>query len=128
MKMLQNRAVIQEALSSKSLVEHLEEAPRKIIDFMTAISKNYMSQMLAVVKSYWPQHNLAPVAKEIAADCSDQDFLGYCKETEPIAEEICHTRFQKEHQMYHICVLGSSFTHMEDIISEYIKGNVQQHK
>jgi hypothetical protein len=76
------------ASSSRSLVERLEEAPRKIIDFMTATSKNYLSHMLAVVKSYWPQHNLALVAKEIAADCSDQDFQGYCKETETIAEEI----------------------------------------
>ena len=69
-----------EASSSKSLVKCLEEAPRNIIDFMTATSKNYLSHMLAVVKSYWPQHNLAPVAKGIAADCSDQDFQGYCKD------------------------------------------------
>ena len=60
-----------EASSSKSLVERLEEAPRNIIDFMTATSKNYLSHMLAVVKSYWPQHNLVPVAKGIATDCSD---------------------------------------------------------
>jgi len=44
--------------------------------------------MLAIVKSYWPQHNLSPVALGIAADCSDKDFLGYCKETKTIAEEI----------------------------------------
>ena len=77
-----------EASSSRSLVERLEEAPRKIIDFMTTTSKNYLSHMLAVVKSYWPQHNLAPVAKGIAADCSDQEFLSYCKEIETIAEAI----------------------------------------
>jgi len=41
-----------EASSSRSLVERLEEAPRKIIDFMTAASKNYLSHMLAVVKFY----------------------------------------------------------------------------
>ena len=40
----------------------------------------------------------------------------------------CHTKFQKEHQMHHICALGSSFIHMEGVISEYIKDNVQQHK
>ena len=77
-----------EASSSRSLVEHLEGAPRKIIDFMTATSKNYLSHMLAIVKSYWPQNNLALIAKGIASDCSDQDFQGYCKETEMIAEEI----------------------------------------
>ena len=77
-----------EASSSRSLVKRLKEAPRKIINFMTATSKNYLTDMLGIVKSYWPQHNLAPVAKGIAADCSDQDFWGYCKETEVIAEEI----------------------------------------
>ena len=63
-----------EASSSRSLVKRLKEAPRKIINFMTATSKNYLTDMLGIVKSYWPQHNLAPVAKGIAADCSDQDF------------------------------------------------------
>ena len=77
-----------EASSSQSLVECLEEAPKKIIDFMTVTSKNYLSNILAVVKSYWPRNNLAPIAKGIVVDCSDQDFQGYCKETEMIAEEI----------------------------------------
>ena len=44
--------------------------------------------MIGVVKSYWPQHNLAPIAKGIAADCSDEKFQSYCKESEVIAEEI----------------------------------------
>ena len=75
-------------MSSKSLVERLEEAPRKIVDYLSTTSKNYLSHMLAIVKSYWPQHNLAPIALAIAADCPDQDFLRYREETEPIAEEI----------------------------------------
>ena len=60
--------------SSKSLVERLEEAPKKFFDVMTATSKNYLTHMIGVVKSYWPQHNLAPIAKGIAADCSDDKF------------------------------------------------------
>jgi hypothetical protein len=77
-----------EALSSKSLVERLEEAPKKIFDFMTATSKNYLTHMLGILMSYRPQHNLAPIAKGIAVDCSEESFQGYCKETEVIAEEI----------------------------------------
>ena len=30
--------------------------------------------------------------------------------------------------MYHVCAPESSFTHMKDVISEYIKDNVQQRK
>ena len=58
-----------ETSSSKSLVERLEETPRNIVDYLTATSKNYLSHMLAIVKPYWPQHNLAPIALGIAADC-----------------------------------------------------------
>ena len=54
--------------SSKSLVERLEDAPKKFFDVMTATSKNYLTHMIGVVKSYWPQYNLAPIAKGITAD------------------------------------------------------------
>ena len=74
--------------SSKSLVERLEVAPKKFFDVMTATSKNYLTHMIGIVKSYWPQHNLAPIAKGIAVDCFDEDFQGYCKESKVIAEEI----------------------------------------
>ena len=45
----------EESSSSKSLVEHLEEAPKKIFDVMTATSKNDLTHMIGVVKSYLPQ-------------------------------------------------------------------------
>ena len=74
--------------SNSSLVEHLEEAPQKIFDVLTATSKNYLTHMIRVIKSYLPQFNLAPIAKGIATNCSDEKFREYCKESEVIAEEI----------------------------------------
>ena len=74
--------------SSKSLVERLEEAPRKILDYLSVTSKNYIAHMLGIIKSYWPQHNLADIALGIASDCPDEDFLQYRNEVVPIAEEI----------------------------------------
>ena len=74
--------------NSKSLVERLEEAPKKIFDVMTNTSKNYLTHMIGVVKSYLPQFNLAPIAKGIAPNCFDEKFRDYCKELEVIAEEI----------------------------------------
>ena len=74
--------------SSKSLVERLEDAPKKFFDIMAATSKNYLTHMIGIVKSYWPQHNLAAIAKGIAADWSDEEFQSYCKESEVIVEEI----------------------------------------
>ena len=74
--------------NSKSLLQHLEEAPKRIYDVMTATSKNYLTHMIGVVKSYLPQFNLASIAKGIAPDCSDEKFQDYCKESKVIAEEI----------------------------------------
>ena len=78
---------VEGSTNSKSLVERLEEAPKKIFDVMTTTSKNYLTHMIGVVKSYLPQFNLAPIDKGIAPDCSDEKFQG-CKESEVIAEEI----------------------------------------
>ena len=74
--------------SSKSLLECLEGAPKKIFDVMTATSKNYLTHMIGVVKLYLPQFNWAPIAKGIAPVCSNEKFQDYCKESEVIAEEI----------------------------------------
>ena len=78
----------EESSSSKSLVERLEEAPKKFFDVMTATSKNYLTHMIGVVKFYLPQFNLAPIAKGIAPDCFDEKFWDYCKESEVIADDI----------------------------------------
>ena len=78
----------EESSSRKSLVEHLEEAPQRIFDVMTATSKNYLTHMIGVVKSYLPQFNLAPIAKGIAPSCSDEKFREYCKESEVIGRKF----------------------------------------
>jgi len=70
------------------MVERLEEAAKKIFDVMTATSKNYLTHMIGVVKSYLSQFNLAPIANGIASNCSDEKFQDYCKESKVIAEEI----------------------------------------
>ena len=74
--------------SSKSLLERLEEAPKKIFDVMTATPKNYLTHMIGVVKSYLSHFILAPIAKGIAPNCPNEKFWDYCKESEVIAEEI----------------------------------------
>ena len=76
--------------SSKSLVECLEEAPKKFFDIMTVTSKNYLTHMIGIVKSYWPQHNLAHIAKGIAADCSDERIRSNCRgDLEELGRVIC---------------------------------------
>ena len=78
----------EESSNNKSLVECLEEAPHKIFDVMAATSKNYLTHIIGVVKSYLPYFNLAPIAKGISPTCSDEKFRDYCRESEVIAEAI----------------------------------------
>ena len=78
----------EEESSRKSFLECLDEAPKKFFDVMTATSKNYLTHMIAVVKPFWPQHNLSLIAKGIAPGCSDEKFQDYCKESKVIAEEV----------------------------------------
>ena len=66
----------------------MEETPRKILDYLSTSTKNYIAHLLGIVNSYLPQYNLAPIALGIASDCPDADFLRYREEAEPIAEEI----------------------------------------
>ena len=74
--------------SSKSLVERLEEAPKKILDYLSSSTKSYVAHVLGLIRSYWPQATLAPLASRIAVDCSEKDFIRYRDEAEPLAEEI----------------------------------------
>ena len=50
--------------------------------------KSYIAHVLGLIKSYWPQAKLAPLASGIAIECSEEDFIRYREEAKPIAEEI----------------------------------------
>ena len=75
-------------LSIKNANKHLEEALQKIISYLSDNTKAYVAHVLALVKSYWPQAKLAPLASGIAIDCSEEDFIQYREEAEPLANEI----------------------------------------
>ena len=77
--------------STRSLVERLEEALRKILEYLSSSTKSYIAHVLGLIKSYWPQAKLAPLASRIAVECSEEDFIRYREEAEPLAEEIIKT-------------------------------------
>ena len=60
---------------TKSLVERLEEAPHKILSYLSDNTKSYEANVLAFVRSYWSQAKLTPLASGIAIDCSEEDFV-----------------------------------------------------
>ena len=71
--------------STRSLVECLEEALRKILDYLSSSTKSYISHVFGLIKSYWSQAKLAPLASGIAVECSEEDFIRYWEEVEPLA-------------------------------------------
>ena len=75
-------------LSTKTLVESLEEAPQKLLSYVSDNTKAYVAHVLALVKSYWPQAKLAPLASGAAVDCPKEDFLWYREESEPLDGDI----------------------------------------
>jgi hypothetical protein len=74
--------------STRTLVERLEEAPTKILNYLSSSTKSYVAHLLGLIRSYWPHATLDPLASGIAVDCSEEDFIRYRDEAEPLAEEI----------------------------------------
>jgi len=57
----------------KTLLERLRGAPQKIVKYLSDNTRQYVSHVLGLVKSYWPQANLTPV-EGMAIECTDQKF------------------------------------------------------
>lgn len=73
----------EEGAEARPLVKRLRGAPAKV----TNLAKTVCSQMLVVVKSYYPRVDLAAAAGGIAKNCSDDAYSQYL-ELEPIAEQM----------------------------------------
>ena len=63
--------------STRTLVESLQEAPQKIVGYLSDNAKLYVVHVLGLVKSYWPQANLAPLEKGIPSECSEEKFCAF---------------------------------------------------
>lgn len=76
-----------EGVDPRPLAKILKDVPTKITGYIQKMEESISKQLLAMVKSY-PQDDLAPVAKGIAEDCSDEQFQQYPQEMAPIAKEV----------------------------------------
>jgi len=45
------------AVQDKTLLENLQGAPQKIVKYLSNTSRQYVSHVLDLVKSYWPKAN-----------------------------------------------------------------------
>lgn len=94
---------------SKSLAEHLREAPQKIVSFLTDNSKQYVAQALGLVKSYWPSVRIELLRDGMSVECDDDKFAKYVEEAEPVAEQIVKMLDQ---QVKTVCSLILSYVNL----------------
>jgi hypothetical protein len=74
--------------AERTLLEHLQEAPQKITDYISETTKTYVAHVRVLVKSYWPKANLSPLVDGMAATCSEEKFSKFVEELKPVAPEL----------------------------------------
>ena len=62
--------------------------PQKIMMYLSDTTRGYVSHVLGLVKSYWPQANLIPLGEGISAECSKERFTTFVEEMKPVADKI----------------------------------------
>jgi hypothetical protein len=80
--------------SPRPLLEQLRETPKKVLKFLSEALVACVSNTLAYVKSFLPNAQLDIFAQGMAADCTDERFDEYLRETQPVAEQIVHSVLQ----------------------------------
>jgi hypothetical protein len=60
-------------VDNRTLLEHLHEAPQKIIGYISETTKTYVAHVLGLVKSFWSKANVEPLEDGMAADCSKKN-------------------------------------------------------
>ena len=71
-----------------SLLDRLQEAPRKWKDYVKLTAETYTTHVLVVVRLRWSIPNLEVCIDEAALDCDDEKYEFLKKVVDPIAIDI----------------------------------------
>ena len=68
---------------------------RKVLEsferYVSTTTRQYIGHVLGLVKSYWPRTPLDALGEGTKADCTDDQFGQYLRETSPIEDKIVET-------------------------------------
>jgi hypothetical protein len=78
----------------RPLLEHLREAPKKVMKFLSEAPVTCVNNALAIVKSFLPGVKLEIFAEGMAADCTKEQFDRYLLEAQPVSEHIVQSVMQ----------------------------------
>ena len=71
-----------------SLVGKLRKVPKAFERYVSTTTHQYVGHVLGLVKSYWPTTHLDALGKGAKADCTEEQFSQYLKETSMVANQI----------------------------------------
>jgi hypothetical protein len=75
-------------------LEHLHEAPKKVIKFLSEAPVTCVNNALAIVKSFVPSAQLEIFAQGMAAESTEDQFDRYLLEAQPVSECIVQSVMQ----------------------------------
>ena len=68
---------------------------RKVLEaferYVSTTTRQYMGHVLGLVKSYWPRTPLDPLGQGAKANCPDDQFDQYLRETSTVIDKIVET-------------------------------------
>ena len=76
-----------DAESLLSLAGKLRKVPQCFLQYVSTTTRQYVSHVLRLVKSYWPQTPLDPLGEGVKSDCSEEQFDQFLSEVSPIADK-----------------------------------------
>ena len=71
-----------------TLTGRLRRVPGAIERLVSHITRQYVGDVLGLVKSYWPTTRLDALRRGAKADCTDDQFRQYLAETSKVADQI----------------------------------------
>jgi len=71
-----------------SLAGRLHKVPEAFERYVSTITRQYVGDVLGLVKSYWPSTRLDALGKGAKSDCTDEQFRQYVEETSVVANQI----------------------------------------
>ena len=69
----------------------LRKVPESFERYVSTTPRQYVGHVLGLVKSYWPCTPLDALREGVKADCTDEQFGQYLRETSPIVDKIVET-------------------------------------
>ena len=71
----------------RTLLERLQAAPQRITNYLSETTRQYVSHVLGLVKSYWPEANLKPLGEGMPLECDEEKFATLI-EVKHVADKI----------------------------------------